>query len=250
MPVKLALVLDAANARRTSRESRVELVFLERTLGDLPRAAAARRWAGGLRRTFPAAELVPYAWHLVSHGPEDALPSRSARTMPGDARRFGRLRQTPEVAAAFDATLRVVEAVEASRIAVRTPAGLSPGVVGRRALEAFFAGCHGRGLAAVWEPEGLWTAASAIDLATQARVHPLLPAFTGGRAEWASDARTLLVGADTWLRVDGVGPRREIQPGQIDALLEDLEHRTTGVVAFAGPRALDGLRQLASALGR
>jgi hypothetical protein len=250
MPIKLALVLDAANARRTSRDSRVEMVLLERTLGDLPRAAAARRWAGALRRTFPAAELVPYAWHLVTHGPEDALPSRSARTMPGDPHRFGRLRTTPETAGALDATLRVVEALDATRIAVRTPAGLSPGVLGRRALEGFFAGCKSRGLAVTWEPEGLWTAAGAIELAWQNRIDAMLPAFTGGRAEWESDARTLLVGAGAWLRVDGVGPKREVQPAQIDALLEDLEHRTSGVVAFAGMRALDGLRQLASALGR
>ena len=70
MSANLGLLLSDNNARRQRQPMpKVDVVLLERTLFEPPRASAAGRWATQVRRLFPNAEVIPYAWHLLTHGP-------------------------------------------------------------------------------------------------------------------------------------------------------------------------------------
>lgn len=248
MPVTLGLLLSPLNARaRRPPDPRVGVVLIERTLFDPPRAAAARRWAEQLRRSFPAARLVPYTWHLVSHGPEDRMRERTTRSLAGPAHLFGSMQQSPQTAQAWKVTKLCAEAMSASAVAVRTPPSVTPGALGRGRIRAFVEARRSEDLDVIWEPEGLWEPASAAALAREANATLLWPAFAGGRAvrEEGSDA---LVPSGAWLRVDGAGAKRGIHGGHVDELLDHLDLEPHATVVFAGPRARGNLGQLAEAL--
>jgi hypothetical protein len=138
MSVTLGLLLNQHNARsRKSSDSRVELLLLERTLLDPPRAAAAKRWASQIRRAFPAAQLVPYVWHLVSHGPEERMAGRTTRTLAGPPHLFGGVQDSPQTRQAWEVTRLCLEAMDASAVALRTPPSVTPGALGRARIRAF-----------------------------------------------------------------------------------------------------------------
>ncbi len=142
-----------------------DVVLLRTFLLDLPRAAGARATADAVRRKLPRAELVPYVWHLVSHGPDDALPGRGARCPAGEPHAFGQLRDTREVEQAWNATVQSARAAGARRLVLHTPPSVSPGAVGRARISAHFARARAAGFGSLWEPAGPWTAASAFDVA-------------------------------------------------------------------------------------
>lgn len=247
----LALLVDDHNVRRARVEPAVGLLLLERTLYEPPRAAACRRWAERLRYVFPQAELAAYAWHLVTHGAADGLRGTSSRTLPGEPQRFGSLQPTPEVEQAMAIVRTTLEALGTDTLVVRTPPSLAPGAIGRSRLQAFFTG-PAAGLRVIWEPQGLWEPIEAAAVAAQvpapgARL--LLPAFEGGRPSFAGDDRQVLVSRDAWLRVDPAGPRRTLNGGQIDALVDHAAEEPGSVYVFTGPRALSNLRAVADALG-
>src|SRR5687768_10643248 len=120
---RLGVILQDEHALRAARPSRpapspegadsddeavdpVELVVLRSTLLNPPRAAAARGLAEHVRGIHPNAVMVPYVWHLVSHAESDGLREAATRSLPGEARRFGHLQDTPEVQAAWEVSLR------------------------------------------------------------------------------------------------------------------------------------------------
>ncbi len=239
MTVRFAIVVDDTDARRARRNEVVDLVLLERTLIDPPRGAACKRWGQQLRSTFPNATLVPYAWHLLTHAPEDGLRERGSRSLPGEDRAFGRLAPTEENAAAMGVMTQVAEALQTDTIAIRTPPGLAPGAIGRKRIGDFVRARAEQGLHVVWEPEGLWTPIEAMAAASTA--HVLLPAFEGGRPQRVDDG-PVLAAAGAWLRVDGAGPRRSIHGGHVDALVEHIEDRGGATLVFTGPRAAANLQ--------
>ena len=236
MTPRLGLVLSQHNVRRLRRpEPDLAFVLLERTLFDPPRAAAARRWGEWLRRMFPDAELVPYAWHLVTHAPEDGLRARSTRTLEGPAHAFGLLQPTREVEQAWHASQQTAQALGARRIAVRTPTGLAPGPVGTKRVREF-AERHGTEVELLWEPTGLWTVDEADAVARDAGVTPILDAFEEPSAR-------------AWLRVDPLLRKARLDADQTEDLVELLEDRDDSVVVLAGPAALGNLHTLRSAGG-
>lgn len=243
------LLLSADNARGTTPDRRIGLVLLERTLLDPPRAAATGRWCALVRKRFPAAELVPYAWHLVSHAREDGLRERSSRRPAGDDHAFGGLQTTPEVQRAWEVTQLAAQACAAKRIALRTPPSLAPGGLGRKRLREFVTARAAEGLATIWEPEGLWEPRDAVAFADELGIAALVPAFEGGRPRWTQDGGTTLVGATAMLRIDGTGPRARVDARQVDALADHLDAHPDAVLVFAGPRALANLGALESQIG-
>lgn len=236
MAVRLGLMLSQSNARRLRRsEPDIRVALLERTLHDPPRAAAARRWASRLRRMLPEAELVPYAWHLVTHAPEDRLRARSARSLEGAPYRFGLLQDTREVEQAWDATRQTASALGARRIALRTPPGLAPGPLGRRRLQDFVARRAAEGVQLLWEPQGLWTPTEADSAASALGLTLLLDAFDEP-----------VPGA--WLRVDPMRRGARLGFDQIDALIERIEAEPDAVLVFAGSAAIGNLVAVRDAL--
>jgi hypothetical protein len=290
MSVTLGLLLTQHNARSRKRpDPRVELLLLERTLLDPPRAAAAKRWASQIRRAYPAAQLVPYAWHLVSHGPEERMAERTTRTLAGPPHLFGGVQDSPQTRQAWEVTRLCLEAMDASSVALRTPPSVTPGALGRARIRAFVearraegprtpadaAGAAAEGASeqaateatakgaseqadpttkagsihVIWEPEGLWEPPVAAAFAREIGASLLLPAFAGGRALRNEDGDGLVV-PGAWLRVDGSGPRQAIHGGVVDDLLDHAETAESTTLVFAGPRAQANLSLVADALGR
>ncbi|MCX4244290.1 hypothetical protein [Paraliomyxa miuraensis] len=248
MSVTLGLLLTQHNARaRRDPDPRVGLVLLERTLLDPPRAAAAKRWGDQIRRAFPAAELIPYAWHLLSHGPDERMAERTTRTIAGPAHSFGGLQDNPQTRQAWEVTQLCMEAMGSTSVAVRTPPSLTPGALGRARFRAFVEARRAEGTRVIWESEGLWEAPVAAAFASELEVPLLLPAFAGGRALRNEDLGGLAV-PGAWLRVDGSGPRQGIHGGIIDDLLDHADTADQTVLVFAGPRAHNNLALVAEAL--
>lgn len=248
MTVTLGLLLNQQNARtRQAPDPRVGVVLLERTLLDPPRAAAAKRWAAQLRRHFPQATLVPYAWHLISHAAEDGLRERSSRTLALPPHRLGDLGGVLQAAEAWSITRLCAEAMEASTVALRTPPSVTPGALGRARVQAFVEARRREGLDVVWEPEGLWEPSAAAALAQSVGATLLWPAFSGGRPVRAEDGEGL-VARDTWLRVDGSGRRQSIHGGHVDELLDHAELSASTTMIFTGPRAGANLAMTAGSL--
>jgi hypothetical protein len=147
MSVTLGLLLTQHNARSRKRpDPRVELLLLERTLLDPPRAAAAKRWASQIRRAYPAAQLVPYTWHLVSHGPEERMAERTTRTLAGPPHLFGGVQDSPQTRQAWEVTRLCLEAMDASSVVLRTPPSVTPGALGRARIRAFVEARRAEGL--------------------------------------------------------------------------------------------------------
>lgn len=279
MPVTLGLLLNQHNARsRTRPDPRVELLLLERTLLDPPRAAAAKRWAAQIRRAYPAAQLVPYVWHLVSHGPEERMAQRTTRSLAGAPHLFGGVQDSPQTRQAWEVTRLCLEAMGASAVVLRTPPSVTPGALGRARIRAFVQARAAEAAPAaqveqveqaegapaaqveqadrpaagpihvIWEPEGLWEPPVAAAFAREIGAELLLPAFAGGRALRNEDGDGLAV-PGAWLRVDGSGPRQAIHGGIVDDLLEHTETAEDTTLVFAGSRAHANLALVADALG-
>lgn len=245
----LGLLLNDTNAQRQrSSLPAVDLVLLERTLFDPPRAGPARRWAAQIRRVFPNAELVPYVWHWVSHGPEDGLRDNTSRSLQGNSYAFGHLQDSEEVRTAWHSALQCYQALDARRVVLRTPPGVGPGVVGRDRIRKFAEARRTESLEVVWEPEGIWEPAEATNFGNSIRVAVLWRGFSAGRPMRDPLNPMRLVHADAWIRVEGVGRRPRLSADQIDAILDHLEAQPNAVVVFSGPAAIHNLEAIRSAL--
>lgn len=249
MPANLGVLLSDNNARRQRDPiPQVDVVLLERTLFEPPRAGAAARWATQVRRLFPNAEVIPYAWHLLSHGPDDGLRGLSSRSLEGEPQKFGGLQDTNEVKRAWEAVRPCYEALGAKRIAIRTPASLTPGAIGRKRLQTFIEHRRADGFETVWEPEGLWSAAETATLASALKIRPLGPAFVAGRPNTEADDPEVLYHRNAWLRVDAMGRRPRLSADQLDAIADHVDLVPDSTLIFAGPRALSNLDATADAL--
>lgn len=220
---------------RVRADDGVELVLLRSTLLEMPRAAAARGLADRIHKAAPQAEIVPYAWHLVTHAHDDALGQRGTRTLPGEPQQFGHLGDTSQVEEAWSATARAAEAFGASTVVLRTPPSFAPGVRGRRRLEKFVQRRREEGMRLVWEPEGLWEPDELSLLAQQLDLTLLTPPPAEGR----------VVLEHRWLLPGSGGSAADLRGSAADSLLYDVLNEASDgsiTVVFAGGLALKNLR--------
>lgn len=243
--VSLGLLLDSVTTLRRGRtDDPVDVVLWSGTLVDPPRAAAARKLRVAIEAVHPRAELVPYAWCLVTHGHDD-LAARGSRTLAGDRAGFGRLQDTPEVERAWEVTRICAEALGAQRVVLSTPPGFAPGSLGRRRLSRFSQRRRDEGgPALVWEPQGLWGPTEAQDAGREAGLDVLLPAFEGGRILGEPGA------IPGWIRVDGPTPAGgRLEPRHVEDLVDAaLGGAGPRRIVFGGPRAHAHLREVARVL--
>jgi hypothetical protein len=246
MPIpKLGVLLNDEKALHAAREADpVAFVVLRSTLINPPRAAGARGLAQRLARLHPGASVVPYVWHLVSHAAEDGVREFGTRSLPGEARRFGHLQDTPEVHEAWQTTLRCAQEFGAKRVLLRTPPSFTPGVINQTRLAAFVAARAAEGLEVVWEADGLWEPKQTQALARKLGMQTLVPAFDGAGRPFQGDLER------RWLRVDGAGPTSKLRGVLGEALAHAIETAEVpaSVVLFAGPRAYGNLRAFAQEL--
>ena len=93
MPIRLGVVIDDESLLRTGRpDDPVDVVVLRWTFLNPPRAAAAKRIAERIRSVHADAELIPYAWHYLSHEPGDGIAVGSNRSLEPNAGSYGHLR--------------------------------------------------------------------------------------------------------------------------------------------------------------
>lgn len=257
---RLGVILQDEHALRAARPSRpasdaagdaddaadpVELVVLRSTMLNPPRAAAARALAEHVRSIHPNAALVPYVWHLVSHAEGDGLREAGTRSLPGEARRFGHLQDTPEVHSAWEVSLRCAREMGSDTVILRTPPSFTPGTINQQRLAAFAEARAAEGLQVVWEVDGLWEPAATLALARKHNLQTLVPAFEGtGRPVAQSYERR-------WLRVDGAGATERLRGVLAESLvfaLANADALDSTTILFAGPRAHANLRAFAHAL--
>ncbi len=239
---KLGILISDLKALRAARsEDPVDVVVLQTTLINPPRAAGARSLVEQIRRAHPRAEIVPYVWHYVSHGLRDGLRDLGSRTLPGAPEAFGLLQDTEEVRAAWETSLACAQALEARRIVLRTPPSLSPGPRDRAKFETWLKGpLAASGMGLIWEPEGLWEPPQIAGLCRRHSIDAMAPAFyvTGRAREESLFA--------SWLRVDGGGALHRMTPAHAENLLFALDDRADGgdkTIVFAGARGHGNLRQ-------
>jgi hypothetical protein len=177
MPV--GIVLDAQSQLRPHAE--IDIVAARWTLLEAPRAPGARALGAAVRAAHGTADLWVYAWHYVTHRPEDGVAGRARRTLTGD---HGHFRSTEAVRSAWDTTARLAAESGARGVILRTPASFTPGSQARAALRAF---ADRSDIPLAWEPEGLWEPEPASDFARELGVRLILKtAFSHelpGRAE-------------------------------------------------------------------
>ncbi|MBK8261419.1 MAG: hypothetical protein IPK80_08765 [Nannocystis sp.] len=246
MPLpKLGVVLHDELALRAARaDDPVDLVVLRTTLLNPPRAAAASKLAAHIHELHPDAEIIPYVWHLVSHGPSDGLRGMATRTLPGEPRRYGLLQDTPEVREAWTITKLCAEALGATDLILRTPASFTPSKAHRDRLHAFVEARAAESFGLIWEAEGLWEPPETLAIARELDIATVIPAFDGTGRPFSKTLER------RWLRVDGAGPTTRLRPILAEGLLASVEENSpeedAPVILFAGPNGYANLRAFAA----
>ena len=242
MPIRLGIVLDDDGLLRAGRDDDpVEVVVLRSTFLNPPRAAATKRIARRIKQRHTEAELIPYAWHYLTHDADDGLEIGSNRSLDAPAGSYGHFRGDA-IGQAWEITKICAEALDlASRVVVRTPPSFSPGSLSRRRFTRFVEGLGPSDPKLIWEPQGLWTSEGAAAFAKPLGVEILAPAFglTGQPLEFEGAS---------WLRIGGAKDAR-LRSSHAEILANELLGRDEELtVLFEGPRAYTNLRAFAREL--
>jgi hypothetical protein len=242
MPIRLGVVIDDENLLHGGqRKDPVDAVVLRWTFLNPPRAAAARRIAERIREQHPNAELIPYAWHYLTHEPGDGVTVGSNRSIDSSAGSYGHLRGDAHEHV-WSVTKICAEALGAGHVVLRTPPSFSPGSLSRRRFTNFLGSLGPTDPKVLWEPEGLWTPAQAAAFAGELGVEIVAPVF-------AMTGQLLEFEGATWLRISGSKDARlRSSHAEIlaDALVELAEEQPLTLL-FEGPRAYANLRAFARA---
>jgi hypothetical protein len=240
MPIRLGVVIDDESLLRTGQpDDPVDSVVLRWTFLNPPRAAAARRIAERIRSVHADAELIPYAWHYLTHEPGDGIVVGSNRSLEPNLGSYGHFRGDAREHV-WSISKICAEALEAQRVVVRTPPSFSPGSLSRRRFKSFVDSLGPSDPKLLWEPEGLWTSAQAALFADELGVEVIAP-------EFAMTGQLLEFEGASWLRVGGSKDARlRSSHAEIlaDALL-DLAEAQPLTLLFEGPKAYANLRVFA-----
>jgi hypothetical protein len=244
---RLGIILDQDAGLRPGKSSDpVDFVLLRSCFVNLPRASGARALAKRIHGLHPDAELIPFAWHYLTHESGDGAFDRGTRTLDGDPRAYGHLRETPEVAQAWTAVESCADGLGARRLVLHTPPSFSPGSTSRSRLKSFV-----RAHAAhqfVWQPSGLWSTAEALAIGLPLGVE-VLDAALPASGKLDADAE------GSWILVNGERDGR-MSPAQAeilaDTLCERLEEDPAAEfhIAFGGHRAYGNMRTFAKEWAR
>lgn len=238
--MRLGVILDDETLLGAGRrDDPLELVVMRTTFLNPPRTAAARRMAERIRERHRDAELVPYAWHYLTHEASDGVVVGSNRSLEAKPGSYGHLRGDA-IAHAWEISKICADAFGAKRLVIRTPPSFSTGSLSRRRFTSFVNSLAPEHPKLVWEPEGLWSSADAAAFAGPLGIDVLAPAFgmTGQLLEFEG-AR--------WLRISG-GKDARLRASHAEVLAYALAEVEGLTVLFEGPRAYANLRSFARAL--
>jgi hypothetical protein len=209
MSLRLGVLLDDLSLNGAKLDDPVEVVVIRSTFLNPPRAAAAKRQAEKIRELHRNAELIPYAWHYVTHEHDDGIDPGSNRALETTGK-FGHFRSTPDVAQAWEISTICAQAFGANKLIVRTPTSFSPGALSRKRMTEFVEAHTNANLSLLWEPSGLWSVEAAVAFAEPLGIEVIGPALglTGQVLDF-EDAR--------WLRVPG-GKDGRLRASQAESL--------------------------------
>ncbi len=205
-----------------------------------PRQAAAKRFADRIRAMHRDTEIVPYAWHPVTHAADD-VANRGSRVPPGSPPQLGHLRDTQAVSVAWEVTTMCARAMQARRIVIETPPSFSPGALSRERLTRFVEHLDSN-LKLVWAPQGLWTPATALELAQKLGILLMWPAHEADRPIVLPHHSEHI-----WVCIEGVGRSKLLRPALAESIAETWFNKPPLAAVFAGPRAYGNLRTFAAA---
>lgn len=238
----LAVVLDDESLLGAARsDDPVDLVVLRSTFLNPPRAGAARRMAERIREHHGDVEIVPYAWHYLTHEASDGIDVGNNRALDRDAGTYGHLRGDA-IAHAWEVTKLCASGLGASRVLLRTPSSFSPGTLSRRRFTNFVGTLDPDDPKLVWEPEGLWTPAEAAAFAEPLGIEVVAPAF-------GMTGQLLEIDGATWLKIAGSKDGR-LRSSHAEVLADALADASLGqslTLLFDGRRAYANLRAFAAA---
>lgn len=240
--IRLAVVLDDESLLGAARrDDPVDIVVLRSTFLNPPRAGAARRIAERIREVHPDVEIVPYAWHYLTHEHSDGIEVGSNRSLELAPGSYGHLRGAA-IAHAWEVSKLCAAGLGATRVLLRTPPSFSPGSLSRRRFTNFVASLGPDDPKLVWEPEGLWESAQAAAFAEPLGVETVAPAFS-------MTGQLLEIDGAGWLKIQGSKDGRlRASHAEVlaDALVEASEARSLTLM-FDGRRAYANLRAFAAA---
>ncbi len=243
MSIRLGVVIDDESLLKAGQgDDPMDVLVLRSTFLNPPRAAAAKRIAERIRNVHPDAELIPYAWHYLTHEPGDGINVGSNRSLEPSAGNYGHLRGSARDHV-WEITKICAEAMGAEHVVIRTPPSFSPGSLSRRRFTSFVESLGPEDPKLLWEPEGLWTPAQAAAFAGEFGVEIIAPAF-------AATGAVLEFEGASWLRIGGgKDARLRSSHAEIlaDALVELAEEQPLTLL-FDGPRAYTNLRAFAREL--
>ncbi|TPV92499.1 MAG: hypothetical protein B7733_25385 [Myxococcales bacterium FL481] len=233
---RLGVVIDDDTRLMAHHGLPVAVLALRSTWLNPPRAKGASSLANRLDERYPSAVRAIYAWHYVTHGPQDRAAAQASRSL-GSAvapQTWGHLQASPVVEEAWQTTKTCAEQLGASTIVLSTPPSFTPSALNRARLREFVESQRNRVDALVWDVRGLWSAGDAMVTARSLDIGVMLP---------ASESREALTGdpdGRLWLRIEH--GRREA-----DQLFENLASAEAThdalTVLFTGARAETDLRQ-------
>jgi hypothetical protein len=240
--IRLGVVLDDESLLGAARrDDPVDVVVLRSTFLNPPRAGAARRMAERIREQHGEIEIVPYAWHYLTHEASDGIEVGSNRALDLKPGSYGHLRGDA-IAHAWEVTKLCASGFGATRVLLRTPTSFSPGSLSRRRFTNFVAGLGPDDPKLVWEPEGLWESAEAAAFAEPLGVEVLAPAFS-------MTGQLLEIEGAGWLKIQGSkdGRLRSAHAEVLADSLVDASEARSLTLLFDGRRAYANLRAFAEA---
>ncbi len=145
----------------------------------------------------------------------------------------GELNATEAAEAAIKESLAVATVIEARCVVLVTPPSVRPTSVNKKRIEALFARVRMDGVAACWEPQGLWERDEIIGLAKSMDVVPVFDAAREG----------LGPGAVVYTRLRALGQSNVIGARTVDKIAERLESRREAFVVVESPGVATRLRK-------
>lgn len=246
MSLRLGIAVNDESVLKGARETDpVEVVLVRSTFLNPPRAASVKRLAQRLRARHPKAELIPYAWHYLSHEPDDGIVVGTNRSLD-DTGNYGHFRDTPAVNQAWAVTKVTAEALGTRSFVVGTPPSFSPGNLSRRRMTRFVEQARAEGYSMIWESQGLWETQAAAAFGSTIDVQVYAPAF-------GMTGQVLELDGVGWLRVAG-GKDARVRSSNAEVLAYALAERldedpeASLTLIFDGPRCYTNLRTFVSAL--
>jgi uncharacterized protein YecE (DUF72 family) len=149
---QLHMGLCGWNGSQGAYFSAFDCIEIQSTFYDPPREQVARKW----REAAPAGfRFCIKAWQLITHTAGSPTYRRLRTPIPKAERdRIGAFRQTEQVRAAWQRTLAIARAADASVVLFQCPKSFLPTNENLINFSAFFRGLDRQGLRLAWEPRG------------------------------------------------------------------------------------------------